>query len=139
VPATPEALLEELRATREAVQALTVDAHRSKRLAAVAIVMAVIVVIVVAGGAFGYARLAHTEATAEAARTATVVNQQNALRQCRSQNATRTQTVGLWEFLIGLLPKPAPGSPGAQLDQKFLTHLHQVYAPRNCDGPDPDS
>jgi hypothetical protein len=125
-------LIEELRRTRKAVVALTEDAHRSKKLALISIVMAAVVVLVVAGGAFGFVRLAHTEATAQAARQGSITNRQDAVRQCEQQNSTRLQTIGLWQFIFGLFPKPAPGSAGDKLDQKFFTHLDHVYAPRSC-------
>ena len=64
-------------------------------------------------------------------------NKASITQLCQSGNEARAQQVQLWEFVIHISKPPPHETPAhrAQRERtvaRFVTHLHHVFAPRNC-------
>lgn len=68
-------------------------------------------------------------ATARAGHAAATVTQ-----LCQAGNEARAQQTGLWNYIIHLSAPPRTPVQRARVAQ-FERHLHQVFAPRNCQAP----
>jgi hypothetical protein len=74
--------------------------------------------------------------TAKAATAAAKVAEADNRNLCLSSNVSREQQTGLWDFLFRLAG-PAKTAEGAKLDGEFLHHVATLFAPRNCNSPNP--
>ena len=65
------------------------------------------------------------------------VTKASVIQLCQSGNDARAQQVQLWEFVIHISKPPPHETPAHRAQRErtvaqFVTHLHQVFAPRNC-------
>lgn len=73
--------------------------------------------------------------SAKAARAVAVVAAQNNRNLCESSNIARAQQIDLWNFAIGLGKGKPQTAQQKENTAKFETHLHVLFAPRNCSHP----
>jgi hypothetical protein len=63
---------------------------------------------------------------------------QSSRNLCLSGNVSRAQQVSLWNYVLTISQQPVSSAEQARVAE-FKTHLHKLFAPRNCAHVNPQS